>query len=298
MSARRFAGRDLVRELLDRRRADGSWNRQSNWTAFGIVALRAAGRPAKSGVIRRSADWLARQQNDDGGYSFGTKGGGSFVDETGAALQALAAAGRRRSQASRRAVSYLWKAQNPDGGFGQSAGQRSNAQSTSWAVQGLAAAGANPRRGRGAVRSPVRFLASLQQPDGSFRYSRTSTQTPVWVTAQALAAVRLATLPYPRAPRHPAKKAAKPRVTAASVDRSTAAANTRRKARAARAADDRPPSVRTTSERSPVPVRAASNVSEPEPGGDDDGCAVSAAGRAGRGRPHCGRRVRLAAASG
>ena len=82
----------------------GRWNRQANWTAFGILALRASGMSRDSRAIRRSADWLARQQNDDGGYSFGTKGGGSFVDETGAALQALAAAGRHGQTAKRARV--------------------------------------------------------------------------------------------------------------------------------------------------------------------------------------------------
>jgi energy-coupling factor transport system substrate-specific component len=229
VSARKFAGRDLVSELAGRRRSDGSWNRQSNWTAFGIVSLRSAGWSPKSRAIRDSAGWLARQQNDDGGYSFATKGGGSFVDETGAALQALAAAGRARGKTAKRAVEYLRKAQNADGGYGQSAGQRSNAQSTAWAVQGLAAAAENPRRAHGGAPSPVRYLTSLQQGDGSYRYSRSSTQTPVWVTAQALAAVRLATLPYPRAPRRSTAAAAPTR------DRHT------RRARAAAATADRRP---------------------------------------------------------
>jgi hypothetical protein len=45
-------------------------------------------------------------------------------------------------------------------------------------------------------------------PGGAVRYSRTSGQTPVWVTAQALAA--LARKPFPLAPVPRAKRAAPP----------------------------------------------------------------------------------------
>ena len=85
-----------------------------------------------------------RQQNRDGGFGFGPAGGSSDVDDTGSVLQALAA-GRARTRRPRgAAISYLRHAQNPDGGFGQSKGASSNAQSTAWAVQGLVAVGRRP----------------------------------------------------------------------------------------------------------------------------------------------------------
>ncbi|MEJ7714216.1 MAG: prenyltransferase/squalene oxidase repeat-containing protein [Thermoleophilaceae bacterium] len=65
----------------------------------------------------------------------------SDVDDTGAALQALAAAGRRGSGPVKDGVAFLRSLQNADGGWGQSRGRTSNAQSTAWAVQGLVAAG-------------------------------------------------------------------------------------------------------------------------------------------------------------
>jgi hypothetical protein len=158
------------------------------------MALRSAGRAARSGAVAKSAAWLARQQGADGGFSFGP-GGASFVDETGAALQGLAAAGRARGRPARDAVRWLRSAQNPDGGFGQAKGHGSNAQSTAWAVQGIVAAGVGPARFRRAGRSPLAYLASLQQSDGSFRYSRSSAQTPVWVTSQVVAALRRRAFP-------------------------------------------------------------------------------------------------------
>jgi hypothetical protein len=75
----------------------------------------------------------------------------------------------------------------------------SNAQSTAWAIQGLIAAGREPRTlTREGSRSPLGYLATLRAPDGSVRYSRTGSQTPVWVTSQALTA--LAGKPLPIAP--------------------------------------------------------------------------------------------------
>lgn len=213
VDASRVGGRNLVAELLGHRRADGSFERQSNWTAFGVLALRAAGRSAKSPVVKRSADWLARQQNDDGGFSFAMRGGGSFVDETGAALQGLAAAGRRRGPVVARALAYLRKAQNEDGGYGQTTGYRSNAQSTSWAIQGIVAAHEDPSRFGRKSRSPLAFLASLRAGNGSYRYSRSSTQTPVWVTAQAIAAVHRKALPLKPVARRVKRAHVRPRRT-------------------------------------------------------------------------------------
>jgi energy-coupling factor transport system substrate-specific component len=207
---RDFGGRNLVAELLKRRRGDGSFSGLANWTAFGIMALRASGRTARSVAVAKSAAWLVRQQGSDGGFSLAGDGA-SFVDETGAVLQGLAAAGRGRSRTARTAVRWLRGVQNADGGFGQAKGHDSNAQSTAWAVQGLVAARASPASFRRASRTPLAYLSSLQQPDGSFRYSRTSAQTPVWVTAQVVAALRRKTFPLrPPARRSAARRAPRP----------------------------------------------------------------------------------------
>jgi energy-coupling factor transport system substrate-specific component len=104
-------------------------------------------------------------------------------------LQALVDARARDARVIALAYSYIVRSQGLDGGFPQRYGQPSNAQSTAWAIQGLIAAGLNPSsvRRRGS-RSALGYLASLVSPAGAVRYSRTSTQTPVWVTAQALIA--------------------------------------------------------------------------------------------------------------
>lgn len=200
VSPRAFAGRDLVSELLRRRSRSGAWD-STNHTAFGVLALRAAGRGTAS-----STRWLIAHQGSDGGYGFAPRAV-SDADDTGAVLEALAAGGQGRSAAAKRAVAFLRKSQNADGGFGQMQGDDSNAQSTAWAVQGLVAAGVNPSSVRRGRRSPLTYLASLQAPDGSIRYSRTSRQTPVWVTAQAIDALERRAFPlHGRAPRTKAER--------------------------------------------------------------------------------------------
>jgi hypothetical protein len=205
------AGGDPVGRLLRFRSGDGSFGHLSNLTSFAVFALRAAGYAAADPVVRAAGAWLRRQQNGDGGFGFGTRGGGSDVDDTAAALQALVDAGVRGGAPIVRATAFLVHTQNRDGGYPQQPGGESNAQSTAWAIQGLIAAGRDVGRiTREGSRSPLGYLTSLLTADGSIRYSRTGAQTPVWVTAQALTA--LAGKPLPIAPvrRHATSASAGP----------------------------------------------------------------------------------------
>jgi hypothetical protein len=152
-----------------------------------VLALRAEGINPPA----RTIPWLVRQQDRDGGFNFATAGGTSDVDDTGAALQALAGAPGSAARARRRAVRFTVRHQNGDGGFPSEPGGDSNAQSTSWAIQGLLAVGAAP----GSVHRGMDYLDSLIAGDGHVRYSRSSDQTPVWVTGQALMALAGKPLP-------------------------------------------------------------------------------------------------------
>jgi energy-coupling factor transport system substrate-specific component len=208
-----------VRELDGQQRGNGSFAGRVNTTAFAVLALRSAGRTARHRGVRRAASWIAGQANRDGGFNFGGRGGPSGVDDTGAALQALAAAGRKRSRVVQRAARWMVRHQASDGGFALIPGGPSNAQSTAWAVQGLVAAGRDPAKvRRNGSRDPMSYLRSLTAPSGEVRYSRTSRQTPVWVTAQAVMALSRRALPIPRVPRArrsaPAAPAAAPAATA------------------------------------------------------------------------------------
>ncbi len=186
LPTKRFGGRPMAARLLSQRGGDGSFSGQVNLTAFGILALDAAGAPGNEA----SAAWLAGSQNPDGGWGFAQRTA-SDADSTGAALQALAAAGGHGDALSR-GVGFLRGNQRPGGGFPLSHGAV-NAQSTAWAVQGLVAAGTDPNAMQNG--DPLAYLAARQAPDGHYRYSESSDQTPVWVTAQALAAV--AEQPFP-----------------------------------------------------------------------------------------------------
>jgi len=189
LDSRRFAGRDLVAALRARRRGDGSWPGQVNPTAFGILALSAAG---SRGGLSRSAAWLRGARNPDGGWGF-AKGSASDPDSTGAVLQALAAAGGGRATLSGGA-NWLRGAQVAGGGFAVSGGS-ANAQSTAWAVQGLVASGNGPAAATVDGRSPLDYLRAVQAADGHYRYSFATDQTKVWVTGQALTAVKQKAFP-------------------------------------------------------------------------------------------------------
>jgi energy-coupling factor transport system substrate-specific component len=231
LSPRRFAGRDLVAAIRARRRANGSISGYVSYTAFGILALRATGVPAG----RSTVAWLAAAQNDDGGFGL-VPSATSDSDMTGAALQALAAAGRARRAAARRAVAWLRANQNDDGGFGQFRGRDSNAQSTAYAVQGLVAV----NTGGATLSRALAYLRGLQRRDGSVAYSSTSRQTPVWVTAQALMALERTPLPIATVPRAKRARAAADVAPAAATEAATPPASEEKQAPKPAPSGDRP----------------------------------------------------------
>ncbi|MBV9941990.1 MAG: hypothetical protein JO262_07685 [Solirubrobacterales bacterium] len=241
-SATDFGGRNLVGALERDIRTNGSVANQVNLTAFALLALRAAG----VGPPAAALPWLARQQDADGGFNFATRGGTSDVDDTGAALQALAGAGGPASARARsRAVRFLRAQQRDDGGFPSLPGADSNAQSTAFAVQGLIAGGVDPGSLRQRGASPLDYLRSLIAGDGHVRYSRTTDQTPTWVTAEALLALEAKPLPLaPVTRRHaPAVHRAPPRPATA------------RRASAAPRSTDRPAQTRPAAARRAVAHR-------------------------------------------
>jgi energy-coupling factor transport system substrate-specific component len=190
LDPRAFAGTDLVAALRSKRGRDGSVGGQVNLTAFFVLAMRAAG--AGSGDLGRPIRWLRAAQNRDGGWGFRPEAP-SDPDSTGATLQALGAAGASGA-ASADGVAWLRRVQRGGGGYALATNGVVNAQSTAWAVQGLVAAGGGGR----ALNRALDHLARLRASDGHYRYSRSSDQTPVWVTAQALLAVERR--PFPLAP--------------------------------------------------------------------------------------------------
>ncbi len=222
---------DLAGQLAAKRKSNGSYAGRVNTTAFAVLALKAAGRDAG---LRGSGRWIASQANKDGGFNFAGRGGPSGIDDTGAAVQGLVASGRKGTKTVKRAVRFILSRQNADGGFPLTPGGASNAQSTAWAVQAFLAAGRDPKNvTRKGSRDPMAYLRSLTAPSGEVRYSRTSRQTPVWVTAQAVMA--LARKPLPLAPVPRAKRAAAPPAATPTAAPTTAPEPARRKPAAKKA---------------------------------------------------------------
>lgn len=175
---------DLVTRLEGMRGPRGRIGTLVNSTIWGVIALRATGRPAGTSVR-----YLLRAQRKNGGWSWHPKAAPDSND-TAAAIQALRAAGvAPRSRSIRRGLRFLRSLQRPDGGFALGPGRAADAQSTAWAIQAFVTAGqAPPPRA-------FRYLAQLKQADGSYRYSKRYAATPVWVTSQVLPA--LARKPFP-----------------------------------------------------------------------------------------------------
>ena len=93
----RVGGRDLERELLDAQRAQRLVRGPREHDRVRDPRP-ARGRPPRprAGSAMRAANFIAGQANPDGGFNFAGRGGPSGIDDTGAALQALA---RRRPRA-------------------------------------------------------------------------------------------------------------------------------------------------------------------------------------------------------
>jgi len=173
----------LVARVRGELRASGAIGPTVNSTIWGVLALRGAGEQAPATSLR----WLLRQQRASGGWPWHPRGAPDSND-TAATIQALRAAGIR-GRAIARGLAYLRRHQARDGGFELARGRGSDVQSTAWAVQAFVAAGERPPP------AAMRYLARMRRPDGSYRYSQRYDATPVWVTAQALAAVSRRPLP-------------------------------------------------------------------------------------------------------
>jgi hypothetical protein len=217
-----FSGFDLVDEILKRKLPNGSFpyteggRGEVNDTIFAILALSPIAEPSAEAAVARGAEWLLTEQNDDGGWYFSVRGPTSEVDMTGAAIEALVAAGAPETETQQAAVEkaqdegfeYLEKAQLPDGGFPAlpKTERESNVASTAWAVQGIWATGQNPEDwaiGSGAeAAEPLDYLESMQDPvDGHERWKASQDQNGIWMTAYVTPALAGQALPVPIAAR-------------------------------------------------------------------------------------------------
>jgi hypothetical protein len=209
-----FGGVDLVSELLARKLPDGSFpfvpggHGEVNDTIFAILSLSPIEEPAMHEVVEHAAEWVIQQQNTDGSWAWQNKGSPGESDMTGAAIEALNAAGMHDTKTQQKAIEYLHEVQEPDGGFPEFPSEgESNSGSTAWATQGIWAAGENPEATSwiqpSSHHGPLDYLESMQLPDGHIRYRKSEELNGVWMTAYAGPAYAGQPLPIPRPPRNP-----------------------------------------------------------------------------------------------
>jgi|GEM_PF-4345541 len=142
---------------------------------FAILVLRKAGFSAEDKIFRGALSQLLSAQRPDGGW------GG--VDLTSAAIEALLtvknSAGAEEAIAKARL--YLKEKQGSDAGFG-------NSFSTSWALQAIYALRENENDWKKNNKTPLEYLAGLQNSDGGLDSPAADKNTRLWASAYALPA--------------------------------------------------------------------------------------------------------------
>ncbi|MHB8632780.1 MAG: hypothetical protein ACYDBQ_02265 [Thermoplasmatota archaeon] len=196
-----FGGADLV-ATVQSFYSGGQFGSASllNDDFFAILSLRSAGITAADASLVSSQQFILTNQNADGGWSYQV-GGVSDVDDTAAALMALAHMGYPSTAPGvQNAISYLRTQQLPDGGLPSviHGGTVSNTASDSWAIDALVLYGQDPSGTAWTTPSGATLvgnLLSLQQSDGSFQWDGVQRVGPIWMTAYAVPA--LVGHPYP-----------------------------------------------------------------------------------------------------
>jgi hypothetical protein len=198
MDGRQFGGVDLVQssQATESVSVTGQYGPDLIGHAFAVLGLRAAGEQVPPAAIER----IKSTQTASGGWAFtgDTAEGSADTNTTAVVLQALVAAGAAASEAplTNRGVEYLLSQQNTDGGWpyqkGGEFGSDSDANSTSYVVQAMAALGnaESAEQGR-------RFLLTLQTQSGAFQYTASEAADNAGATYQAVHALLGATLVDP-----------------------------------------------------------------------------------------------------
>lgn len=183
-----YADYDSVAALKEKIKEDGRVGNYIYTTYWGVFGLAAAGEDTSAQIA-----WLRTQQNADVSFgSYGTENGDSGdADNTAAVIMAMRASGvPADAPAIQKAVSFLKDVIEENGGYNYGYYSAPNLASTAWAVQAFCSVGIDPSTVKSSAgNSPVDYLLSLQKEDGSFKYTETLTDTPVSMTARAVAAL-------------------------------------------------------------------------------------------------------------
>ena len=146
----------------------------SDLTARTLELLGYIGFDAKARCVRDAIQYLIKTQENDGSW-YG-RWGVNYIYGTWQVLRGLRAIGQDMTQDwILRGRDWLESCQNDDGGWGETCATYENpsvkgigestASQTAWAVMGICACG---DLGRRSIQRGLRFLLSLQEPDGSW----------------------------------------------------------------------------------------------------------------------------------
>ncbi|OHA17080.1 MAG: hypothetical protein A3G52_01580 [Candidatus Taylorbacteria bacterium RIFCSPLOWO2_12_FULL_43_20] len=143
---------------------------------FAIFPLVSAGYGSDDDIIRKTVAFIVSKQSPNGSWV-------NSVDMTSAAVQALSLARNEPgvSQSLSKAKSYLKSMLQDDGGF-------FSGFSTSWAIQAIYALGEHPRDWKKNEKTPLDYLADLQEEDGAFESEDFDDDTRIWATSYAVLA--------------------------------------------------------------------------------------------------------------
>ncbi|MDD3284978.1 MAG: DUF4430 domain-containing protein [Patescibacteria group bacterium] len=171
---------------------ESSWLNDDFW---GVLALSSVSKIENGDLIK---SFILNNQNDDGGWSWAVSGY-SDTNDTAAAIMALLELGvSNNNSVITNALNYLENAQNDDGGFGYDTNSNSDSNSTSWVISTLNKLNIDSNTWNKDNNTPLTFLESLRQNDGSYLWASGSTSGINLSTAYALIAISGASYPVKR----------------------------------------------------------------------------------------------------
>lgn len=186
---RTWEGIDLVEKIKSNYKQGQFGDKLSLRDDFwAVIALVAAGE-AKSSQVAQSVRFIVEHQRGDGSWGASTTGIEVGPDNTATALIALIAARQpRESDAVQRGLAYLRTMQNADGGFPYLF-VPSNAASDALVMQAFRAVSEDPVSVKINEKTLVGHLLSLQKTNGSFKWTESSGNDSLMMTAYALPAL-------------------------------------------------------------------------------------------------------------
>jgi len=152
-------------------------DRYINDDVFALFPLTHAGYDEDDEIIQKTVAFLISQQGSNGSWE--------GIDLTAAAIQALVPLSSLPGvpDALTRAEAYLRASQESDGGFG-------DPFATPWVIQAIEALGDSPESWEVNGNTPLSYLASIQNGDGSVTTASGTVNDAAWATAYAIAAAK------------------------------------------------------------------------------------------------------------